>query len=238
MEVIKQSVFFDDLLNLADHDYQKFTCNLVPNVAREKILGIRLPLLRKLAKQLCKQCPEMVDQFLDDLPHDYYDENNLHGLLVSEQKDFKGIIALLDRFLPQVNNWATCDIIRPKIFKKYKLDLLPHIRRWMCAEHEYTVRFGIEMLMTHFLDEDFQPEYLNWVVAVQHETYTHEDYYVKMMIAWYFATALAKHYAHALPIIEHGLLDMWTHNMVIQKAKESRRISDETKHYLQSLKRS
>lgn len=237
-EIIKKSVFFADLLSLADSDYQKFTCSLVPNVSAEKILGIRIPLLKKLAKQLCKERPEKAAMFLSDLPHGYYDENNLHGLLISEQKDFQQTIALLEQFLPQIDNWATCDIIRPKIFKKHKLDLLSYIRRWMFAEHEYTVRFGIEMLMTHFLDEDFQPEYLKWVVAVQHETYSHEAYYVKMMIAWFFATALTKQYADVVPIIEQGLLEMWTHNKAIQKAKESRRISDETKHYLQSLKRS
>ncbi|MDO5714780.1 MAG: DNA alkylation repair protein [Tissierellia bacterium] len=236
--LIKESVFFADLLCLADSDYKKFTCNLVPNVASEKILGIRIPMLRKLAKQLCKERPKMVAVFLGDLPHGYYDENNLHGLFISEQKDFQQIILLLDQFLPLIDNWATCDIISPKIFKKHRSDLLLNIQRWMLAEHEYTIRFGIEMLMTHFLDEDFQSEYLKWVVAVQHEPHYHEAYYVKMMIAWFFATALAKQYKHALQIIEQGLLESWTHNKAIQKAKESRRISDERKHYLQSLKKS
>lgn len=237
-ELIKESIFFDDLLSLVDREYQKFTCNLVPNVSSEKILGIRIPLLRKLAKQLCKECPEKVAVFLSDLPHGYYDENNLHGLLISEQKDYQEAIALLERFLPQVDNWATCDIMNPHIFKKHRYDLLPNIKEWMFVEHEYTIRFGIKMLMTHFLDEDFRPEYLKWVVEVQHKTYSHEDYYVKMMIAWFFATALTKQYAHALLIIEQGLLESWTHNKAIQKAKEIKRISDETKYYLQSLKRS
>lgn len=231
-EMLKESVFFSDLLCLADDDYKQFTCNLIPHIASSKILGIRVPLLRKLAKQLCREYPEKVTEFFDDLPHSYYDENNLHGLLLSEQKDFQKTIALLDQFLPVIDNWATCDMIRPGIFKKHRSELLEHIQHWMYADHEYTIRFGIEMLMIHFLDADFEAEFLTWVVAVKNEAY-----YVKMMIAWFFASALTKQYAHTLPFIEQGRLDTWTHNMTIQKARESRRISEKTKDYLQSLKR-
>lgn len=229
---VKQSVFIQDLLQQTDDDYKKFTYKLIPNIAPDLILGIRTPTLRMLAKRLYKEQPEQVAVFLEDLPHVYYDENNLHGLLISEQKDFDLAICSLDRFLPYVDNWATCDIISPKVFKKHRAELLPHILRWINSDEEYTIRFGIEMLMTHFLDDDFEPLYLEWVAAVEHEAY-----YVKMMVAWFFATALTKQYDHALPVIEGNHLALWTHNKTIQKARESRRISTEQKEYLNSLKR-
>lgn len=237
-ELIKKSVFTDELLSLTDTKYQQFSAKLIPTISAKRILGIRIPQLRKLAKHFCHERPEKVAVFLNDLPHYYYDENNLHGLIIAEQKNFQESLVLLDKFLPQIDNWASCDILRPKIFKKHKNELLTHIRSWLLTDHEYTVRFGLEMLMTHFLDKDFKQEYLQWVVNIRGEKSAYETYYVQMMIAWFLATALSKQTTYALPIIEQKLLQTWTHNMAIQKAIESRRISPEIKIYLQSLKKS
>ena len=165
------------------------------------------------------------------LPHKYYEENNLHGFLIETMKDYNQVIAALDAFLPYVDNWATCDLMSPKIFKKHLPELREQIQVWMASSHTYTIRFGIEMLMSFYLDEQFQPEYLDWVADVQSE-----EYYVNMMIAWYFATALAKQYDAALPYIQQHRLEPWTHNKAIQKAIESYRITDEQKDYLRSLK--
>lgn len=230
------STFFPYLLELRDDNYQNFISQIVPNISSDTILGVRIPLLRKFAKQMAKEHPDKVTAFLQDLPHTYFDENNLHGLFVSEQTDMNTTIALLDDFLPHVNNWATCDLIRPKVFAKHTSELLSHVKRWMYSDHAYTIRFGIEMLMVHYLDTHFQPEYLTSVVSVQKMTEAHQTYYVKMMIAWFFATALAKQPTATLPIIEQGCFDAWTHRMTIQKARESQRISPKMKRYLQSLK--
>ena len=236
----KQSIFYNQLLCYADEEYKAFTSKLVPNVKPEKIIGVRIPQLRKMAKDLMKQSkddPSNITTFMITLPHEYFDENNLHGLILNEEKDFDKTISSLELFLPHVDNWASCDIISPKSFKPHKAQLLPHIRRWMDSNHEYTVRFGIEMLMTHFLNEDFRKEYLQWVVAVQQNREVAEKYYVKMMIAWFFATALTKQYKDTLPVLEQELLEPWTHNMAIQKARESRQISLEVKEYLKTLKK-
>lgn len=232
MDKRKHSVFYDDLILLADDRYRQFTARLTPNLPAEKILGVRIPALRALAKRLSREDAQKVALFFRDLPHRYYDEDNLHALLICEQKDFDKTIALLDDFLPYIDNWATCDILSPGVFKKHKPALLERTALWMASEREYTVRFGIGMLMTHFLDGDFDPVYLERVTAVRHQ-----DYYVKMMVAWYFATALAKQYEHTLPFFERNKLDLWTHNKAIQKAKESRRISKERKDVLSGLKR-
>ena len=172
-----------------------------------------------------------IDDFLSSLPHKYYDENNLHGFIIAEMKDYDRTIAEIDRLLPYIDNWATCDLIRPKLFSKNHDKLIKDIRRWMKSSKTYTIRFGIEMLMTHFLDDYFRPEYLEWVASI-----TNDEYYVKMMVAWYFATALAKQYDATLPIIEQKRLASWTHNKTIQKAIESYRITDEQKEYLKGLK--
>lgn len=240
MEAIKKSIFYQELVELADEEYRQFSGKLTPNVLPERFLGVRIPLLRALAKRLLKTEGERVVQFLKDLPHGYYDENNLHGILLSEQKDFQKTIQHLEEFLPFVDNWATCDIMSPQAFKKQRRSKMPegseillcHIRRWMGSDHEYTIRFGIEMLMTHYLGEEFQTEYLEWVTSIRRE-----EYYVKMMIAWFFATALTKQYEHTLPYIEKGVLEYWTHNKAIQKARESRLIPEDRKVYLQSLRR-
>ncbi|MBR4584042.1 MAG: DNA alkylation repair protein [Bacteroidales bacterium] len=201
----------------------------MPGIDIERIIGVRTPQLRATAKQYAKDAE--IDDFLSNLPHQYYDENNMHGFIISEIKDYDRSIAEIDRLLPYVDNWATCDLIRPKAFNKKHSQLIKDIRRWMKSGKTYTIRFGIEMLMTHFLDNDFRPEYLEWVANI-----CNDEYYVKMMVAWYFATALAKQYDATLPIIEQKRLAPWTHNKTIQKAVESYRITTEQKEYLKGLK--
>ena len=212
-----------------DLKYRDFHSKLMPGIDKERIIGIRTPQLRKIAKEFANDAE--IDDFLSNLPHQYYDENNLHGFVIAELKDYDRSIAEIDRLLPYIDNWATCDLIRPKTFAKNHGRLLKDIRRWMKSDKTYTIRFGIEMLMTHFLDNDFSSEYLEWVVGI-----TNDEYYVKMMVAWYFATALAKQYEATLPIIEQKRLAAWTHNKSIQKAIESYRITDDQKKYLKTLK--
>lgn len=217
------------LFDLQDTQYRAFQCKLMPTVDPETVIGIRTPELRKFAKAFAKT-PE-AKEFLTILPHTYYEENNLHGFLIEAMKDYGQAVAALDAFLPYVDNWATCDLMRPKVFQKHLPELLADIRRWMDSDRVYTIRFGIEMLMTFYLDGQFRPEYLEWVAAVKSR-----EYYVNMMIAWYFATALAKQYDAALPYIEGRCLEPWTHNKAIQKAIESYRVTDEQKTYLRTLK--
>ena len=217
------------LFELQDPKYRDFQCKLMPTVDPDTVIGVRTPELRKFAKAFGKEA-EAAD-YLKILPHRYYEENNLHGFLIEGMKDYGQVIAALDAFLPYVDNWATCDLMSPKIFKKHLPELREQIQVWMASSHTYTIRFGIEMLMTFYLDEQFQPEYLDWVADVHSE-----EYYVNMMIAWYFATALAKQYDAALPYLQEHRLEPWTHNKAIQKAIESYRITDEQKAYLRSLK--
>ena len=217
------------LFELQDLSYRDFQCKLMPTVDPDTVIGVRTPELRKLAKSFSKE-PE-AEAFLRTLPHRYYEENNLHGFLIETMKDYSQVIAALDAFLPYVDNWATCDLMSPKIFKKHLPELREQIQVWMASSHTYTIRFGIEMLMTFYLDEQFQPEYLDWVADVHSE-----EYYVTIMIAWYFATALAKQYDAALPYLQEHRLEPWTHNKAIQKAIESYRITEEQKAYLRSLK--
>ena len=217
------------LFALQDMTYKDFQAKLMPTVDKETIIGVRTPLLRKLAKELAKR--EDIGAYLDDLPHLYYDENNLHGFILCEDKDFARTVERVDAFLPYVDNWATCDLLSPKVFAKHKAELTAHIRRWLASDRTYTVRFGIEMLMSHYLDADFAPEYPAWVAAVESG-----EYYVNMMIAWYFATALAKQYDAVLPYLTERRLSTWTHNKTVQKAVESYRITDEQKAYLKLLK--
>lgn len=222
---IRESLFAQQ-----DLKYRDFHSKLMPGIDIERIIGIRTPQLRKLAKQFAKD-PE-IDDFLSSLPHKYYDENNLHGFIIAEINDYDRSITEIDRLLPYIDNWATCDLIRPKAFNKNHSRLIKDIRRWMKSSKTYTIRFGIEMLMTHFLDDDFRPEYLEWVAAIRND-----EYYVKMMVAWYFATALAKQHEATLPVIEQNRLATWTHNKTIQKAIESFRITNEQKEYLKGLRR-
>lgn len=218
-----------ELFKMQDIGYRDFNSKLIPTVKKEDMIGVRTPELRKYAKKLLKE--EGVEDFLHSLPHKYFDENQLHAFIISEIKDFKLCIDELIIFLPYLDNWATCDQLSPKIFKKYRNDLLPHIYEWLKSDKTYTVRFGIGMLMEHFLDEDFKSEYPEMVAAVRSE-----EYYINMMTAWYFATALAKQYESILPFIEGNKLDTWTHNKTIQKAIESNRINAEQKNYLKGLK--
>ena len=219
----------EELLALQDISYADFQAKLTPNIPRDLFIGVRVPELRKFAKKVAED-PE-TSKFLIDLPHKYYDENMLHGLIISEIKDYDTCLVAVDEFLPYVDNWAVCDIMSPKIFKKNKEALLEKIKEWTASEKTYTCRFGIEILMSHFIDDDFKPEYLEIPLSVNSE-----EYYVKMMVAWFFATALAKEWDETIKYIEDNRLDIWTHNKTIQKARESRRITPEKKEYLKSLK--
>lgn len=218
------------LFELQDIGYAEFQSKLTPTVPRETFIGVRVPELRKLTKNYIKD--KESQKFLKELPHQFYDENMLHGLLLSEIKDYDSCINELDIFLPYVDNWAVCDIMSPKVFKKHKEKLLEKIKIWAAANQVYTCRFGLEMLMTHFLDEDYKPEYLEIAAGVHSE-----EYYVNMMIAWFFATALAKQWDTTIPYITENRLSEWVHNKTIQKARESYRITDEQKKYLKGLKR-
>ena len=219
----------ETLFSLRDEKFAAFQARLIPNVAPERIIGVRTPALRKLAKTL--RGSGEAEEFLKALPHDFFEENNLHAFLLCEMKDFDACVQAVEDFLPYVDNWATCDQMSPGVFRKNKQALLPYIRCWIASERCYTRRFGTGMLMSHFLDEDFREEYLRLVSDKRSE-----EYYVNMMIAWYFATALAKQYEAALPYLENRRLDPWVHNKTIQKAVESFRVSDEHKACLRALK--
>lgn len=219
-----------ELFSLQDVSYRDFQRKLIPTVAPERVIGVRTPVLRGLAKQWAKD--ERTGEFLNDLPHRYFDENQLHAFIVSEIKDYAQCMAEVRRFLPFVDNWATCDQMSPKVFKKHRPELLGRIREWLNVDHPYTVRFALGMLMQHFLNEDFDPAYLEMAASIRSD-----EYYINMMTAWYFATALAKQYGAALPYLEQNRLDRWTHNKTIQKAAESYRITDEQKAYLKELRR-
>ena len=219
----------DELKKLADEKYREMQKTIIPTADPDSIIGVRTPELRKMAKALVKR--EDIDEFLSDLPHKSFDENQLHAFVLSEMKDYEACMEKLNAFLPYVDNWATCDQMSPKIFKKHKEELLKQIKVWLKSKETYTIRFGIGMLMEHFLDADFDPEYPKLVASVRSE-----EYYVNMMIAWYFATALAKQYDTILPYIEKKALSDWTHNKAIQKSVESYRITDAQKEYLKTLK--
>ena len=218
----------NELFKLQDIKYRDFHARLMPNIAKDAIIGVRVPQLRALAKEV----KPMSADFFAGLPHKYYEENNLHAILLSEIRDFDSCIKELERFLPYVDNWATCDIMKPKVFKKNKDRLLPEIEKWLDSEHEYTVRFAIGMLMTHFLDDAFEEKYLERVSAV-----SSDKYYINMMIAWFFATALAKKWDSAVKYFEENRLAEWVHNKAVQKAAESFRITKEQKEYLRNIPR-
>jgi len=221
---------YKELVSLQDKGYRDMQITIIPTVDADSIIGVRTPALRTLAKELSKR--EDIGQFLDSLPHKYFEENQLHAFILSGMKDAARAFELVDKFLPYVDNWATCDQMSPKIFKKHKGLLLEYTDKWIGSDHPYVKRFGIGMLMEHFLDEDFKTSYLTKVSKIRSD-----EYYVNMMIAWYFATALAKQYDATLPYIEKNKLDIWTHNKSIQKAVESYRITPEQKEYLKTLKR-
>ncbi|MDO5412914.1 MAG: DNA alkylation repair protein [bacterium] len=217
------------LFALQDAGYRDFHAALMPTVDKALVIGVRMPALRALAKEL--KGTELAADFMAALPHKYYEENNLHAALIGHIRDFQPCLTALERFLPYVDNWATCDMMNPRALAKDKAALLERIRLWLQSGHTYTVRFGMEMLMNHFLEEDFREEYPALVASVQSE-----EYYVRMMQAWYFATALAKQYEAAVTYLEQRRLGAWVHNKTIQKARESFRVSQEQKEYLKSLK--
>lgn len=219
-----------ELFRLQDPGYRDLQLKIVPTADKESVIGVRTPALRQLAKEYVKR--DDVSLFLNDLPHKYFDENQLHAFILSLMKDVEECIKLVDKFLPFVDNWATCDQMSPKVFKKHKDLLLKYVNVWIGSDHTYVKRFAIGMLMEHFLDEDFKTSYLTKVSKIRSD-----EYYVNMMVAWYFATALAKKYEETLPYIEKQKLDIWTHNKTIQKAVESYRITPEQKEYLKTLKR-
>ncbi len=218
------------LAALSDAAYADFQRKLIPNVNPAAIIGVRTPALRTFAKQLVRESD--VESFLAALPHTTFDENQLHAFIISETKDYGLALRQVEQFLPFIDNWATCDQLSPKSFRKHPEDLLPHVMTWLGSKGEYTVRFAICTLMRYFLDDLFEPSYAELVAQVQRE-----EYYVRMMQAWYFATALAKQYESILPFIEQQRLEPWTHNKAIQKAIESYRVSDAHKAYLKTLRR-
>ena len=217
------------LFAMQDGKYRDFTSKLIPTVEKSRIIGVKTPELRKFSREIFKE--KNYEIFLDGLPHKYHEENNLHGLIIENIKDFNRVIYYLEKFFPYIDNWATCDLISPKIFKKYLPELIYKIQEWINSNQVYSVRFGIEMLMTHYLGDNFLPEYLKLVADIKSD-----EYYINMMIAWYFATALAKQYSFAVKYIENKRLDRRVHNKSIQKSVESRRISLDKKEYLKTLK--
>lgn len=219
----------EKLLSLKDEEYKLFQCKLMPTVDPDRVIGVRSPEIRKLSKELWRM--ENAKDFMHCLPHFYYDENNLHACFIEKIKDFDECISELDRFLPFVDNWATCDMMNPKVLKNNPQKLSKKAFEWMKSEHTYTVRYGIGVLMRHFLDDNFDLKYLQKVAEIRSD-----EYYINMMIAWYFATALAKQYEAVLPFLKLRKLDTWTHNKAVQKAIESYRITDEQKVYLRTLK--
>ena len=222
-------VIVEKLQELADSGYRDFQAKLMPTVAKDTIIGVRTPAMRALAKEL--KGTELAASFLQELPHQYFDENQLHAFLINELKDYKQCLEELELFLPYVDNWATCDQLSPKVLKKQPDATLAAIKKWLGSDHDYTVSFGMEMLMSFYLDDLFKPEFLAWVAADKNEAY-----YVKMMVAWFFATALAKQYEATVPYFEQRLLPEWSHKKAIQKACESYRVTKEHKEYLRTLK--
>ncbi|MBQ3864930.1 MAG: DNA alkylation repair protein [Clostridia bacterium] len=220
---------YTDLLALQEIPYRDFQKKLIPTVEPDRILGIRTPLLRRYARELAGH--REAELFLAELPHAWFEQNQLHAFLLSGMKDYSACLAGVSRFLPYIDNWATCDQLSPRVFRKHRAELLPVIREWLRNSHPYTVRFGIGMLMEHFLDEDFDPSCPEMVAGIHSS-----EYYVNMMIAWYFATALAKQYDAALPYLQLNRLDPWTHNKTIQKSLESFRIPPERKAELKMLR--
>ena len=220
-----------NLFAMRDAAYAAFIAKLTPGFPSSHFIGVRVPLLRTIARSFAKEEADSMS-FLSHLPHSYYEEDMLHGMLISLVKDYDRCLDLIDRFLPYVDNWAVCDTLSPKVFAKHKAQLLENILRWISSSHTYTCRFGLRMLMTHFLDDSFSADFLEIPAAIRSE-----EYYVKMMVAWFFATALAKQWEATLPYLENRQLDPWTHRKTIQKAIESYRIPPERKDYLHTLRK-
>ena len=222
----------NDLLLMQDKTYKDFHSKLMPTINLNSIIGIRVPVLRDYAKKLFKENSiESLNPFLKNLSHEYYEENNIHAFIIEKINNFDECIFYLENFLPYIDNWATCDMLNPKIFKNNCEKLLEKIYQWINSDSVYTVRFAIGMLMRYFLDEKFETKYLDLVASINSE-----EYYINMMRAWFFATALAKQYEQTFPYIKNYSLDKWTHNKTIQKAKESFRISKEQKEELKKFR--
>ena len=219
------------LFTFQDTDYKAFNKTLLPTVDEHTMIGIRMPVLKKFAKEFFRTEPEGVAGFMNSLPHQYFEENNLHAFFIENISDFDTAIQETERFLPFIDNWATCDSFAPRIFKKYPDAVYQKILQWIQSDHPYTVRYAIGLLLSNYLDEQFRPEMLELVSNVRSS-----EYYINMMIAWYFSFALIKQYDTAIPYIEKKKLDPFTHRKTIQKAVESRRISVEIKAYLKTLK--
>ncbi len=227
----------DRITGLKDGAYKKFQSSLIPTINPDTVIGVRVPALRALAKELwkenCSKVPEgKVAEFLKELPHKYYEENLLHGFLLEFIKDFDTAVKAEDDFVPFIDNWAVCDTTHPKVFKKHTGELLPWIIKWIDSGKTYSIRYGVNMLMSFYLDDSFEEKYSDMVCKI-----SSEEYYVNMMRAWYFATALAKQWDSSIKYIEENKMDVWTHNKTIQKACESFRVTDEHKNYLRKLKR-
>ena len=219
-----------ELFALRDEAYYAFHKNLIPEIAEDKIIGVRTPVLRKYAKEVAKR-PEAY-AFLQELPHEYYEENNLHGALLSLLfKDVESYLCELEKFLPYIDNWATCDMMGPKVFKKNLPLVYEYVKKWIASEDTYTIRFGVVTLLGYFLEEAFAVEMLDLAAGIRSE-----EYYVKMAVAWYFSIALVKQYDVTIPYLQKKVLSDWVHNKAIQKAIESRQITEETKEYLRTLK--
>jgi hypothetical protein len=227
----EQNTFIPLLLSLQEPSYGDFTHKLIPTLSRECILGVRVPILRKLAKKLAKEQPQEVALFLKALPHYYYEENLLQGFLIEQEKDFQQLIQLTEAFLPYIDNWAVCDTFAPKLFLKYPEETYAYILKWLRSPHPYTLRYGIGILLSNYLEEHFEREMILLVGRIQSE-----EYYVNMMIAWYLATALAKQYEATLPLIAQRSLSPFIQNKTIQKARESKRIPQEVKESLLAYK--
>lgn len=224
MEEIQKHLF-----ELQDMAYRDFHSRLMPDIDKETVIGIRVPVLRKYAKSIAGT--ELSEKFIKELPHCYYEENNLHMMFITRIKDYDRCISEIERFRPYIDNWATCDFSAPKCFENHKEELLPVIKRWIASGETYTIRYGIGMLMRLYLDADFDPEYVKLVAEVKSD-----EYYVNMMIAWYMATALAKQWDAVIPYIEEHRMSDWVHRKTIQKAVESYRITDEQKRYLKGYR--
>ena len=222
-------IILSRLRNLADTRYRDFQSGLIPSVDKSRVIGVRTPILRKFAQEM--SCDGVANDFVSDLPHKFFEENQLHAFIISSFRDFDLAVTAVDEFLPFIDNWATCDQMSPRVFVKNADKLLPYIKRWIKSSHIYMVRFGVLCLMRYFLDDMFENKYADMVVNIKSD-----EYYINMMRAWYFATALAKQYDKILPIFENRQLDVWTHNRAIQKAIESFRVSDAHKQKLKLLK--
>ena len=219
--------YLEELNKLKDNKYKDFNSKLIPNIPKDSIIGVKIPIIRNIAKKYKDKSIEI----FNSLPHKYYEENIIHGFLISEIKDYDDCIIELERFLPYIDNWAVCDTLNPKVFKKNTDKLIIKVKEWIKSKNTYTIRFGIRMLMNYYLDDNFKKEYLELIANIKSE-----EYYINMMIAWYYATALAKQYESTIVLLETKKLNKWIHNKTIQKAIESNRIDDINKNYLKSLK--